>query len=105
MTCPALIAEVRKNLNKPYFRTRLPEPDASEAIEAYAELAVMLADPTRVTKILRDPNDDYLIALAHTAKAEYIVTGDKDLLEHIDLQPPAINPRNACELLRLIEPH
>lgn len=45
----------------------------------------------------------YLIEEVHTAKAELIVTGDKDLLEHIGLQPPAINARNACELLGLIE--
>jgi putative PIN family toxin of toxin-antitoxin system len=103
VACPALIAEVRKNLGKPYFLTRLPEPDAREAIEAYVDLAVMLDDPRQITAVLRDPGDDYLVALARTSKAEYIVTGDKDLLEHIDLQPPAINTRNACELLGLIE--
>ena len=105
VTCPALIAEVRKNLSKPYFQQRLPQPDAGEAIEAYVELAIMLADPTQITAILRDPADDYLVALARNAKAEYIITGDKDLLEHIDLQPPAINARNACELLGLTEPN
>jgi putative PIN family toxin of toxin-antitoxin system len=102
VACPALIAEVRKNLSKPYFRARLPEPDAGEAIEAYVNLAVMLTDPKQTTAVLRDPKDDYLVALARSAKADFIVTGDKDLLEHIGLEPPAINARNACELLGLI---
>ena len=103
VACPALIAELRKNLTKPYFRTRLQEHDADDAIEAYAEIAIMLDDPKQIRAILRDPDDDYLVALARASKAEYIVTGDKDLLEHIDLQPPAINARNACELLGLID--
>ncbi|HZV75264.1 MAG TPA: hypothetical protein VFF79_16255 [Conexibacter sp.] len=30
-----------------------------------------------------------------------IVTGDKDLLEHPGLNPPALTPRAACELLGL----
>ncbi len=37
------------------------------------------------------------------AKVEFIVTGDKHLLGHIGLEPPAVNARNACELLGLIE--
>jgi predicted nucleic acid-binding protein len=53
---------------------------------------------------LRDPGDDYLVALALAANADAIVTGDKDLLDHPGLQPPAINARQACELLGLTEP-
>jgi hypothetical protein len=36
--------------------------------------------------------------------AGLIVTGDKDLLDHAGLQPPAIDPRSACEQLGLIQP-
>jgi hypothetical protein len=32
-----------------------------------------------------------------------IVSGDKHLLGHIGLEPPAVNARSACELLGLIE--
>jgi hypothetical protein len=32
------------------------------------------------------------------------VTGDRDLLEHPGLKPPAIGSRAACELLGLIKP-
>jgi len=39
---------------------------------------------------VRDPNDDYLVALAETADA-VIVTGDDDLLA-AGIQPPAITP-------------
>ena len=32
-------------------------------------------------KICRDPKDDFLLSLALDSKAEYLITGDKDLLE------------------------
>lgn len=32
-------------------------------------------------KVCRDPNDDFLLALAKDGKANYLLTGDKDLLE------------------------
>ena len=37
--------------------------------------------------MLRDPDDDYLSALALDANADAIVTGDRDLLDHADLVP------------------
>jgi predicted nucleic acid-binding protein len=64
----------------------------------------VLDDPRQSAAILRDPNDDFLIEIARTAEADAIVTGDKDLLDHAGLQPPAITARAACELLGLIPP-
>lgn len=48
------------------------------------------------------PTDDYLVALAITARARTIVTGDKDPLDHLGLHPPALTPRAACELVGLL---
>ena len=103
VACPTLIEQVQRGLAKPYFQARLSEQKPPEAIIAIETATVMLADPIEPETVLRDPTDDYLVALARTASAELIVTGDKDLLEHIGLQPPAISARNACELLGLIE--
>ena len=36
--------------------------------------------PGRKVRICRDPNDDMLIEAALTGGANYVVTGDKDLL-------------------------
>jgi predicted nucleic acid-binding protein len=62
----------------------------------------VLDDPGDVEAILRDPDDDYLVALARQAGAEAIVSGDGHLLDHRGLKPKAINAREACELLGLI---
>ncbi|HXE45848.1 MAG TPA: hypothetical protein VN635_11700 [Conexibacter sp.] len=50
---------------------------------------------------MRDPTDGYLIALGLAAGARAIVTGDRDLLDHPGLNPPALTTRTACELLGL----
>ena len=95
VACPALIAEVRENLTEPYFRALLDEGEAAQAASAIERVAVMLGDPVDPEPVLRDSSDDYLLALARSAKAEAIVTGDKDLLDHAGLQPPAISAREA----------
>ncbi len=48
---------------------------------------------------LRDSTDDYLLALARSGEAEAIITGDKDLLDHAGLQPPATSAREAVDRL------
>jgi putative PIN family toxin of toxin-antitoxin system len=103
VACPLLIDEVRDNLAKPYFRALLSELEAQDAVEAYSDLAVMLADPIDVQPVLRDSEDDYLVALARTSSAQAIISGDKDLLDHPGLHPQAIEAREACELIGLIE--
>jgi predicted nucleic acid-binding protein len=60
-------------------------------------LAIMLPDPVAPPPLLRDARDDYLVALAIGGRADAIVTGDRDLLDHDGLEPPAITPRTACE--------
>jgi predicted nucleic acid-binding protein len=57
----------------------------------------MHADPVTPPRVLRDAHDDYLVALARSAAAEVIITGDRDLLDHEGLEPPALTPRAACE--------
>ena len=51
-------------------------------MSAIERVAVMLDDPVDPEPVLRDSSDDYLLALAQASKAEAIVTGDKDLLDH-----------------------
>ena len=105
IACPELLGEITDTLHKPYFLDRIGEENVEDILTGIADACTILDDPTEIDAILRDPDDDYLIALARTAEAEYIITGDRDLLEHVDLRPPAINARSACELLGLIQPY
>lgn len=67
------------------------------------EAGVEYEDPKEIEALLRDPDDDYLVALARMTGAEKIITGDRDLLDHAGLEPQAIDARAACKLLGLIE--
>lgn len=102
VACPTLIAEVRDNLAAPYFRALLDESEAEQAVIAIERIALTREDPVDPEAVLRDSGDDYLLALARDADAEAIVTGDKDLLDHADLDPPAITARAAAIQLGLV---
>ena len=43
-------------------------------------------------RLSRDPDDDYVIYLARENGAAFIVTGDYDLLEWSEQDPPTISP-------------
>ncbi len=52
-------------------------------------------------KICRDPSDDEILALAHSNKVDYIITGDKDLLILKSFNNvKIISPRQLWELAR-----
>ena len=99
--CPTLISELRRALAKPYFAQRLAAEQASAAVDGLIALSALFEDPIDPSRVLRDPDDDYLLALAASAGVEVIVTGDRDLLDHPGLTPPAITARQAVEQLGL----
>ena len=57
--------------------------------------------PTPVPPVVRDPDDDYLVALASDSGAEAIVSGDLDLREAVGLPVEVLTPRMV--LTRLTE--
>jgi putative PIN family toxin of toxin-antitoxin system len=105
IVCPGLLEEIARTLCKPYFLERAGgSRGVEDIVAAITQAAIVVEDPIDPKPLLRDSDDDYLVALAREAKAEAIVTGDKDLLDHDGLNPPAITPREACVRLGLIAP-
>ncbi len=91
--CPALLAEVREVLTaRPRLRKWISLEAATLFVETIATLVDLVAAPVGVDAETRDPEDDYLIALARSNGAELIVSGDKDLLEWRRQEPPVITP-------------
>ncbi len=60
-------------------RLKLTKQKAKIAARLLARQSTIVGSRT-VEKVCRDPFDDYILAAAHTGKAKYIVTADKDLL-------------------------
>ena len=78
-----ILDEVQRVLLE-YPRIRKRYRYSDEAVADYVDLLRIVAQVIiklpKVEKVVRDPNDDMIIACAVKARAEYIVTRDKDLL-------------------------
>lgn len=78
------LAEIRDVIFRPNILSRLPNADAKQ-IEAFIEDILSISTLVRVVpesfKFERDPKDEIIINLAVIAKASYIVSRDKDLLD------------------------
>jgi putative PIN family toxin of toxin-antitoxin system len=76
----SLIEEIRKVANRPKFSRCF---NLNE-VEAFLEFLRGISDAVELKEIparCRDPKDDYLLELAMASKAEFLLTGDDDLLE------------------------
>ena len=103
IACETLFAEFDRGLESSYFRDRVRDEERALLTAMLRGVAAVLPDPVSPPRVLRDPTDDYLVALARAADAEAIVTGDRDLLDHEGLEPPALTAREACAQLGLLD--
>jgi putative PIN family toxin of toxin-antitoxin system len=103
IVCPKLIDEFKGALASKYFQARFDPDDLAEIVASVEEAATEYEDPQQITPVLRDPDDDYLVALACNSGADAIVTGDRDLLDHLGLKPRALDARAACRSLGLLD--
>lgn len=76
---PDLLAELSDVLNRPRIRQLLSAEDSEQVLQLLAQAATFY-DPNEAPGICRDPNDDYLLALATASSADCLVTRDEDLL-------------------------
>jgi uncharacterized protein len=103
IVCPRLVEEFSHALTNSYFRKRFDPDDLAEIVTSVEEAAIKFEDPQEIESLLRDPDDDYLVALARESEADAIVTGDRDLLDHPGLTPQPLDSRAACRLLGLLD--
>jgi putative PIN family toxin of toxin-antitoxin system len=76
--------------------------EAERFVADLAGLTDLTADPPSPhSSVCRDPADDYLVALAHAANAEVLVTGDVDLLSLDEPGMPVMTARGLIERLEL----
>lgn len=93
-----LLDELQRALAYPKLRPYISESDAAELVRWLADSASVGGDPDTDPPVhSRDPDDDYLIALASAHRAA-LVSGDKDLLA-LEREIPVFSPRAFLDLL------
>ncbi len=98
MLCHDLLDEILRNLRK---KIKLPSRTADDISKLLQEHAQMFNPVPLAADACRDPDDIKILGLAIAANADYIVTGDKDLLVLKYIQNiPLLNPRPFSNLLR-----
>ena len=75
-----LIVEIKEVTQKPKLSKYFPQDKVSELLELF-ELIGNRFKTTPVYQLCRDAKDNFFLDLIDISKADYLVTGDKDLLE------------------------
>ena len=78
-----LLAELTRILRRAKFSRAITasEMTIDELVLGYSELAALVMPADIPPTILRDPDDDHVLACALAAEVEWIVSGDRDLLD------------------------
>jgi len=74
-----LFHELEKAINKPYLAKKVVRAEYDKLVSRLRTDAE-LVDVQSAVDICRDPKDNFLLALAKGGNADYLITGDDDLL-------------------------
>ena len=97
ITCPFILKELEAVLLKKLSATK---GETRQVLRILAEAISALVQPVQpVSGICRDPDDDPILSCARAASADYLVTGDSDLLELREFQGTRIVAPRDFELL------
>lgn len=101
--CPGQAEEVAEVLSRPKIRKKYPIPaEDREAFLRLLRLDAFLLPDAQAPGICRDPDDDYLLGCADAGGADYLVTGDQDLLAVGRYQ--SVTVLRAREFLAILSP-
>jgi putative PIN family toxin of toxin-antitoxin system len=78
-SCQQLLDEFIAVAQRPKLQKYLSAQRCSDAL-VLMETATQQIEPAYLVNVSRDSKDNYLLALAQTVNADYLVTGDEDLL-------------------------
>jgi uncharacterized protein len=97
---PLLLDELEEVLLRPRFSECMSPDQVRAYVDALAVEGVAFDDPDDPPRVTRDRDDDYLFALAIAARADFIVSGDKDLTSVPSPPCAVLTPRAFLDRLR-----
>jgi len=78
--CPSLVHEIRDVATRPKIRTRIGDQDMEMLARLIKTYCINTPIVQQAIVSIRDPKDLYLLSLSETIDANYIISGDNDLL-------------------------
>jgi putative PIN family toxin of toxin-antitoxin system len=79
--CDEILSEIRDVLfSRPRLRKWISLDDAKRYVEMLQLHFNFVPNPVFIIPLSRDSDDDYILALAQRERANYVISGDKDLL-------------------------
>jgi putative PIN family toxin of toxin-antitoxin system len=97
VACPRLLEELSNVAHRQRFRRWFSVEDAERLVDALALIAEMHPDPLAVRQVCADPDDDYLFALADSADAGIIISGDRKVQAVNMACVDVMSPRGAAD--------
>jgi putative PIN family toxin of toxin-antitoxin system len=93
LVSPHLLGELGRVLSRPKFRRYVSEREARAYVALLQRFATLQPDVESPPHLTPDPGDDYLLALAQSQSADFLISGDPDLCELKNAEPPVLTPR------------
>jgi putative PIN family toxin of toxin-antitoxin system len=78
--CSETLYEEIKNATQKHKLLKYFTPQEADDLVQQLRYISEIVDVQSVVEICRDPKDNFLLALAKDSNADYLITGDKDLL-------------------------
>ncbi len=99
LVSPLLLAELERVLRRPKFRRSIPAVQVDALLSALDEEGIEVVDADMPPAATPDPGDDYLVAVARSADADFIVSGDTHLTGLREPIPPVLAPRDFLDTI------
>lgn len=94
-----LLSELRTVLLRDRFRPYVSRETVLAYVDLFAKFATVAPDPPAERGLTPDPGDDYLVSLARSARADFLVSGDPHLTRLPNPRPPVVDPRTFLDLI------
>ncbi len=76
--CPVIVEEIKSVLKK---KLKAENEIIEEVMDIIKEASIFIDITKKIEGVCRDKDDDLILSCAVSANAEYLISGDKDLLE------------------------
>ncbi|TRU49205.1 MAG: putative toxin-antitoxin system toxin component, PIN family [Microcystis aeruginosa Ma_QC_Ch_20071001_S25] len=76
---PQLLNEINLVTKRPKLQNHFPQSKVQELLELLSIIGLCIETKSKIN-ICRDAKDNYLLALAKDSQADFLITGDQDLL-------------------------